>query len=460
MIGKIIFSVLLLSTVLSHARTAKNEFRYLKTITAPDSLTNEFGAVLLDSDIYNNSTAEFSNIRLLNEKKLEVPYQLRILSLNSTDTVKKSCELISKQVKSVAGNKTAIIYKRSESSPKPTELIVETPLTNFEKSISIYGSNDTNSWVTLALNKPIFDYSQLIDIRNTNVSFPHSSIFTYYKLVINNVNELKYSTLSRVVFESNKNTQTKKLTEFIQQQELFRLDGVVFFCYTTIEGDATPRKQSYPLSIQKIETDSLSKISRLYLLSSNEPIHRISLSTSDMNFSRRITIEGTNDSVKLPQWRYLTSADICNINIAEFNRKNLDISLGRAYRFRRYRLSIENNDNQPLHITSAVATGIIHEMLFLQSGIKSLALYYGADSVKPPIYDLSNILDQAKTVRSTPWKCGPQTATRYALSNPAKPIDYTKYFLTGSLFIMAIVLIGILITTVRKFESSDKFRNS
>jgi hypothetical protein len=99
-------------------------------------------------------------------------------------------------------------------------------------------------------------------------------------------------------------------------------------------------------------------------------------------------------------------------------------------------------------------------MLFLQSGIKSLALYYGADSVKPPIYDLSNILDQAKTVRSTPWKCGPQTATRYALSNPAKPIDYTKYFLTGSLFIMAIVLIGILITTVRKFESSDKFRNS
>ena len=178
-----------------------SDFRYRKELALLDSLPSDVGVFILDGDIYSGTQGDLSDIRLAGRDLREVPYLIRLATRTDTVTVRYPIGLETIDFKEGPENSVTIIISRKATDSIPDELEIRTPNVNFEKSISVYGSNDRAAWRALAVGQPIFDYSRYIDVRNTSVTLKGQA-FSYYKVVIGNAIEVKRSPFSLIFTET------------------------------------------------------------------------------------------------------------------------------------------------------------------------------------------------------------------------------------------------------------------
>jgi len=444
---------MLLNIFAAGAPVKQNMFGFHKTIKAPASDMQEMGVLNIDSDIYRNTGGTFSDIRICDSTRLEVPYFIR----NKTypDTVQNRYEVAMERVdfKTLPQNRIEIQFRCSAKDSFPCELAFVTPVRNFEKSVSVFGSDDRKSWEPLALDQPVFDYTQYIDARNVAVTFKKTH-HSYYKLTINNVTETKRSSYTQIMNESGKGAFVKQHETFVQGQEVFRIDGVIFYGMSTDLRNRSDAHTGYPLTITRTSFDSSTRSTMIYCRSSREPLVSVSLSTTSNVFKRIVSVWGSNDTLSDSSWVFIATSELYRLKIREVNREQLGINFTNDVRYLRYRLGIADGDNQPLAITSVQATGIIKEIVFSAKKARELTVMYSTDSIDKPSYDLESVLSETPGIAYPVWQAGSQLQTGKK-QNPVAPEKKkfdSKPLLVVSLFIMVIVLAGILFVTVKKVE--------
>lgn len=427
-----------------------DEFKYQRLLQKTDTIHSEPAVFLLDNDIYRHTHNDFSDLRLFNEQGQEVAFHVRYKSENDTTTTSEivPMKLLSFSRSGTTGAK--ILFSRNKDTSSPDELFIKTPLHNFEKKVSVLGSNDRKNWVKLTECQPIFDYTQFIDMRSTWITFDNK-MFTYYNVVIDTIADLKQSGFSRVLHQSSPDVQTR-YTEFLQYQEPFRLDEITFHTLKKhLEYGALDVDQS-EFVIDSTTTDTLNHSTVVYLSSNREPVNKMDITTPATNFSRQVTLFGTDDTSRNAPWKQLANGEITNILFDNFKKEHTEILLYSTCRFLSYKLVIQNKDNQPITITSVKGSGPRHEIVFFHNGITSLNVCYNADSCSVPKYDIGEILQKAPVTNGNIWKLEKTVKLHQPQSERTASFISSRNILTIVICLMVVVLAVVLFMALKKIE--------
>lgn len=425
------------------------EFNFNRLLQKTDTTQNEPAIFRIDNELYRNTKDDFSDLRLFNSKGQEVAYYVRLTSNKDTVITREIVPMkLYSFKKRISG--TNVLFGRKKDDAIPEELIIETPLSNFEKKVSVLGSNDQKHWVKLAESKPIFDYSQFIDLRNTSISFNKSDC-TYFNVVIDTLTDVKQSDFSRVLFQSTPNAQTR-YTEFLQHKEPFRLDEIKFYSLKKDIDYGAHQIEQNELSIQSTARDTTNSSTTLTLLSSREPVNKLTISTSTVNFSRQVTVFGTDDTTQNASWVQLASAEIYNFLFDNLHKKHTELFLNTTSRFLYYKLVIQNNDNQPISITGVMGSGPRHEVVFFHNRMTSLNVCYKADSSKIPHYDVGSILQNAPVTNGNIWNLGKPVEKRNLQFERNTSVLSSRNILIIAVCLMVVVLSIVLYMALKKID--------
>ena len=428
-------------------------FYFSKSLLPPDTLAFEIGVFRFDREMYRHTNNNLSDFRLYDGSGKEVPYLVRCQTEKDTETVRYQVPMERVKFEAFPDNHMEIVFRRELKDSSPIEFNLSTTARNFEKSVSVYGSNDDKNWLTLAEHQPIFDYAQFIDVRNTAVSFKKMNCH-YYRVTIDNVRETKRLAFSQIEIESGKNTAAKKYETFMQGSEPFRIEEILFYGTERKVRENRHFQAFYPVGIERTVPDTADNSTIIYCRSNREPLLSMSLSTASTIFRRKVYIDGTDDTLSDSSWTSIASTEMYRIKIRNIDRENLDIPFENAQRYLRYRLRIVNGDNQPINVTSVAAKGNVHEVLFLNENVKMFKVYYCADAIDLPNYDIASLLSDAPPVNGQNWLLSPQSFTgiKREADKSKNNIFIPKTILFVSLIVMVAILAAVLFVTTKKVE--------
>lgn len=227
---------------------------------------------------------------------------------------------------------------------------------NFDWKVTLEGSNNNTDWFTI-LN----DY-RILAIQNNNTSyrftqlnFPDSK-YAYYRIMV-------------------------------KAAEQPQLNAVKISKIDTLKGiEKEIRLQSYQVS-----NDPKNKESTILLALANvAPISYLKLNAiSNFDFYRPLKIEYATDTNKGSKHHYenLYEGVISSLEKPEFNFES---------KLTRYlKVTIQNDDNKPLHFNSIIVKGPIYELIArFEKPNYQYALYYGNKTANAPIYELKNFANK------------------------------------------------------------------
>ncbi len=446
---------LLFYVTLCQAKIAPYSFLYYRDLKAPETLENEIASFVINDSLYLHTEDYFSNIRLYSKDNKEIPFIIRHITSNDTITYEPVIHLSQHDFKRNKDNSIEVIYKRDKKDSIPVSLTLETSKTNFEKMVTVYGSNNIKKWTVLVEKQPIFDYEKYIDVRNLTVSFDKKP-FIYYKIHLNNITEIKNSPFTQIFAEYDEREVKRRYKEFYEYKITFHINNTIFKGkYKKLVYGKKVLKE-YPLLISETIQDTTDKTTNTYLGSNRQPLNKISLKVNTKNFKRKIKVEGTNDTTDDPTWYYLGNTEIYDVTAGDFHKEKMDIDLNRTGRFTKYRIKIYDHDNLPITFSSVSAIGDIHEILFFHNNISSLKVYYGGNDIPAPKYDVSSVLAEAPPIKGSLWELGKE------YRNIEKPLSTKRqllkpiHILYGALALMIIVLLCVLVFTVKKVDEKIK----
>ena len=170
---------------LAFALTASADFsfekwQYVKELKIPAS---GLVGVTIDNEIFANTNLGLADVRIVDDKNQETPYKLVTTKggLNKKEYVPR---LINNSV--VAGKYSSVILDLGSSGLLTNSLTIQTTSSNFQRNVTIYGSDNQADWQTLKAGGYIYDYTDdkaKVKTQNTTITF-NDSAFRFLKLEV------------------------------------------------------------------------------------------------------------------------------------------------------------------------------------------------------------------------------------------------------------------------------------
>jgi len=439
-----IFGLILISNSLFCS--VPENFPFVKNIDG--NLTpNKFYSILLDEDIWVNLNKDKSNIRLFDDEKNEVPFVLK--QKKTFKKIKKSIPIDSKLVhmSHPKDNSIDIIFKLKKVKDIDS-IEIKTKVQNFEKNISIYGSNSKENWALLK-EDTIFDYSSIINHHKLKVKLPKSS-YNYYKIKINNVIENSESPIISLSVEngiSDKNIINYRKTIY---KKTFKVDHVIFYFSQSklIPTSAVETEPKTPSWSAHIEENSHK--TEVLIDSIGAPLQSITIDTKRKVFERPMTVQVLKNNSKT--WR-----TIRNLKMKTNKNNRFLISLNGASG-KQFRLIINNEDNPPISITSLQLNRRRYHFVFSPNQETPLSIYYGGQTDHFPTYDIQKYSQTQEFIselrKMNVLKISHQKNNAFYdpdISNTKNSDEKDYSFLFKlALFLLVLVLIGVITLVSKK----------
>ena len=282
---------------------------------------------------------------------------------------------------------------------------------NFDWKVVLEGSQDQNEWFTI-LN----DY-RVLSIKNAQTDYSFTTLnfsntkYIYYRLLIKSKEKPLIKT-AKVSIDTN-------IEGIYRDYTLNHSNSIEDGKKTRLDIDLKKRS---PISLLKIKV------------------------ANDLDYYRPFTIEFISDSVATDKgWRYdyrhLYSGTLSSIEKNEFTFPTILA--------KRFRITIQNQDNQALQIKSVIAKGYVHELLTRFTTPANYYLTFGKLHDKKPQYDISlaatNIPDELSVLTLGTM----QDILKKELPT-VKPLFENKLWLWAIMGIIIIVLGGFTLKMMQK----------
>ena len=418
----------------------KNE----RKIKAPGK-TATIGVLPIDYEIFNHTRRNMSDFRILNSSKQEVPYVIRKVTAKTYKPTKMTTRAnIISLTKSPDKSKVEVIISvpKSIKSFPIGEMKLETDQTNFEKSVSIFGSNDRRKWTLLKQNAAFCDYSKIIDLRITKINWKPTK-FKYYKLIFNSFQEIDEAPGYSMLVKEN----TKEMRKYISRRDI-RINRILL--YTEKAAIVTSRAvlTEYPVKVDSISNKN--NQTEIEISAWSCPLTEIKISTDSVDFSRNVTIyrlAGKGDNLY-----HITSSNIRSFKLPGYSKNELKVPMSET-RAKRYRITITNNDSPPLEKISVKAYGPIYQAEFLTSGLhKPLTAYYGGD-IPAPVYDIAEAINRLKHPNTCDFVFG-ETQLNQTIEKKPEPCNL-KWLVWVAFGLIVAALSWILAHNMKKFDDME-----
>ncbi|MDY6856039.1 MAG: hypothetical protein SWO11_15290 [Thermodesulfobacteriota bacterium] len=431
-----------------------SQFPLMKRLKPSQHENRKIASFVLDEDIFAAVDDEYSNLRIFDDKERETPFLVRCKKQTKTVVREYRVPVKTIAVKPLSDNRIEVIVQKEDKEAKSLAEVIAlyTRVKNYEKQVTVYGGYDRTSWELIAKDRPIFDYTKYIDVRNNRVEIKPGP-YEYYKIEISNISESQQSPLTRIVREMRGGALFKKVEKTSFKKEDFRIEKIVFFekKQSLLRQERVMRLYSVNSFIAANEPEKQETIVTFDTF--RTPVRELKILTEVPNFSRSLFIEGSDEEKDEKEWHPITSATISCINAGEFEQDRSTIKLGSPYRYRHYRITIRNFDSPPLEISGVEARGETHEVLFFPNPIRAYRALYGMEEARPPAYDIGAVLKHAEAADTDVYFPDEQEKNP-SYSPPGRSSLFKgQGLLVPALILMVITLIWLILRSVKRLDS-------
>ncbi|QQR79144.1 MAG: DUF3999 family protein [Candidatus Moraniibacteriota bacterium] len=402
--------------LLSLPSVASADFRLSDWLSTKELTVQSPGLVrfAIDDEVFSGSKSDLSDLRIISPEGKEVPYKL---SAARVTTEVQSLAFPISNNSSVPGESTSVIIDTSQAGPI-NELSIRTASRNFQRNVTVYGSDDRTSWRVLRENAYIYDY---LDGRGnfhatgTTISIP-TSTFASLKIVIDDPKG------SPVVILGVTGRQTKT----VSAREVFR---------------------ELPYQMDK---DAESQESMIVIDEGSEgiPASRVKLEIDEKNFNRSVIVESGDDRVT---WRRLGQDYIFRYATPRFFGEKTEVTFPET--FDRYlRLRILDYDDQSLTLGTLRLASLYREVVFEAKQAGIFSVYFGNPGAHRPVYDFEQYVAYLDPSSATEAVSGARYVNAAYVAPVAPPLPFSErypYLLPGALILFVASLTLIMLRFIR-----------
>lgn len=433
------------------------QFACAKAVLPPDAAST-IASLTLDTDIFTAAQADFRDIRLIDQSGVEVPCRI-VRSMIVGERIQRVSQPLTLISAAPSGDSFVVLFELRGDAPAVDTLSLATPLKDFERSVDVLGSDNGTTWSPITENAVVFDYTRFMDVHNHDVKLPRRVSFRYLKLVVHDVSEDVASSLRTVSKETRAGAATAEKETQTVERRAFRIDAVNAWRNIPVRGTETGETAEYPILSWSATNDMKNQTTIIEFTMPRVPLTSLALDASSVNFSRAIELQAPapeNAPLGTPAWRTVQRTTISRIKIGAYQHEQMKIEFPEQ-RGEKYRLVIGNHDNPPIDITGVCASGNVYRVQFLPEKGKQYTLYYGADNMVAPHYDLAALMAGLSTgVRPTAWTLGPHTRLTPVPTSTGLAWLNSRITLTVAIVAMVILLAWGIWHTSKKIGSTVK----
>ncbi len=420
------FLFLTLLAIASHvsADFSLSDWKFKKLVEIPSLTNTSYIKVKIDPELWKESGSSFQDVRIIDGSQNEVPYQI----VTKQATSLSEYYPVQMYDTSVVGGKTVFVLDLGEGTALHNELHIDTASHNFKRQVSVYAADtslalSSQSWRLLTDKGYIYNFNDSTANFNAgsgDVSYPKTTS-RFLKAVIDVGAEGPISVTTASVY---KNVMTPEEDDTTS---------------VGIEITQNPKEKSTELLIDKTIA--------------GVPSHSLSISSGDVNFSRRVVVQASTDKTS---WRIINQGYIFSIKTSLFTGSQMTLDFPETAD-RYLRVIVFNDDNKPVHFdTTATVKSVIRNLVFQASEASVYSIYYGNPTAHTPHYDLDRIFPYVETEVLPEGTLGEQQSNeQYTLPPPpAKPLSEKVSYLADTAVVLLSILIGLLIYSyLRKIQS-------
>lgn len=427
-----------------------SRFPFYKDLAPPPGEAGALAGITLDDDVLNVLNDRRTNLRLWDARGREVPYLLRTRAEVQTvrEEVARRATVLSFQER--PDNRAEIVVANDPSAGPALALVLHSGQADYEKRVDVYGSADRQAWTAVATNQSIFDYSRYIDVRNLRVPLAASS-YPYYRIDISNLSEDRRLELTEVIRQVDGAREPVLETETARiRREPFRVDHLDIVSEQERVQARQPILTLWDIADFRVEHDATARVTRLEFDTRRQPLTRLWLIPRNRNFSRRVTVAGTDGAGDPAAWTELGSAVVTVVDVAPLQQAQLSVPIGPARRYLRYRVTLHDRDNPPLDIAAVRVEAESWEAIFFPPG-GPVQMFYGGASDEAPDFDIGAVLSASPDRAAQAWSVGPPFPNpEYRAGAPRSPARSGRTLMVVAIFIMVALLFRVIARSARQ----------
>jgi hypothetical protein len=409
--------------------------------------------VPLDSQVYGNATQELSDLRILDDRGIEMPFLLRNVIATTKKSAPRFVEVREPSLRPVEDDGLVIEFEINPA--KYTQPIrgfkLLTRAVNFEHLVSLdHRAAEGDPWRTLASDVLLYDYSQFMDVHNNEVAIEKETDFPVggrFRMRISKVvqdQQSRWTAIKRTL-QDGRETSREEIYELNRQP--LRIDQIMFSQKFEVVASAQLQLREVAIRNVRITNDKVSRSTWIDFECERDLLSEVTLATSAGNFSRncRLLSRSSAMSKDKEEWQSLVAMTLTKIDITgvEFVQLTMPCPPQRA---KQYRFVIENGDNPPIEDLHLSARGPQQELLFLVSPERSYSLTYGVSDRPKPVYDTVAI-EAALRANILPLAAVPNAPVKIDI--PPRDVPKLKWYentplVFGTIFGLVVVLAAAL----------------
>ena len=371
-------------------------------------------AIPLDASLLKN-TPDIATLLVYDDLQRAIPaivHERTGTTRRRTDTVAPVEKL---DVAARGNGALKLTFQLPDKFPIPTAFRLETPLRDFERSVSIWavtGDQET----PVATNQPVFDISRHMDARRLDVPVERSSARTF-RIEISAPSPEQSAKLGEWTLTLAKDGSVGKTERFTPVDQPFKLDRILAVSTREETVAASRLEREVPCKLEPVPSDDARKATAMRLLTDNVPIDRLLVETTSVNFSRPVTVYLSRKSGSVAD--LVGSGQLTRFRYGDINESRLEMALRAATRVdpvsEELRMEIDNGDSPPLVVERVRAFGPDLQLVFLAEAGRSYRVRFGTQGLQRHDRSaLSRLLDtghapelvqltgEAKAVAGTP----------------------------------------------------------
>lgn len=401
----------------------------------------------VDNEVYKNTGSGFSDIRLLDADGAIVPFELTRAVEKIRDTSTHFCPKMLSIKKNPQNNSVEIILENQSIRHEIAVIEINTHDKNFDKTITVFTSDDPKVWTLNTENAKIFDYSGIADVSCSTVEIK-PVLAKYFKVIVGNFTETErsaFSARSRTLKDGKLSSETINSTEL---DRTIRIDSIGLQ-YFFMRSDDLIRE--YPVSVKSIV--SKNKETVITLESGRQPLKSFTIISDSPAFVRHASVDIPGED---NEYYCIGSGKIFSVDTPDGRKSMTKVAFGER-RCREYRIRIANAENPPLQNIRIKAEGPQYQLTALASaGQGPFYVCYGGE-LEAPSYDVKEVMGMLEQKLPASFSLGAEEANseyRKPVLSGANP--FGKYLFYGGVLLMVAALGIVLAFYFRKIEAASE----
>ena len=445
-----LFATMILLTTVSFAEDAI-PFEFEQQITVSEISAEELVEVSLDSDVCSATQDGFPDLAVLDSRNTAIPFLIRKQKTKNDKILRRDWKATDLSLQPQGDEVLEVRIRLADKDPQPAGIRLVTPLKNFEQRVQIFAVDSTGE-TPLVQDAVIFDYSQFMDIRRTEIPLPQTTA-RQFRVVIDALTPEQMSELLQLTRSLQGDAEQGRTEKTTIQRRAFRIDQIELWNEAAKETQPVDPGHPWPLTGFELSEDEEQHLTVIDVSTGREPLTAFRLKTSSHNFSRRVRVQIPVRNRNDEDWQDVTSATISRFQLRNLQEEKLSFEFSEL-RNERLRIIIENRDSPALQIDGVEAFGNSYSAAFLASPENDYRLVYKAESVTPAQHDTAAIQAAlTQGIHPVIATAGGQTATGHAPE--AKGFDVVS-LVNDPVVLFSVVVVLVLILGYGLYQASQR----